>query len=213
MAAFANVASANTFAQWRERTNEVIERLNNHTTSNTVLFASTLTANTTLSVPATGMPYLANTNAFIATKLNSSSYTTADVQAKAALANTNTFIATKLNSSSYTTADVQAKAALANTNTFIGTKLDSSSYTTADVQAKAALANTNAFIATKAAVANVVQTTGGNFTGNVTFANTTSSNGFRANFGGPIKATPTATLLIQDSGGSTLKTINGIGSN
>lgn len=186
MAAFANVASANTFAQWRERTNEVIERLNNHTTSNTVLFASTLTANTTLSVPATGMPYLANTNAFIATKLNSSSYTTADVQ---------------------------AKAALANTNTFIGTKLDSSSYTTADVQAKAALANTNAFIATKAAVANVVQTTGGNFTGNVTFANTTSSNGFRANFGGPIKATPTATLIIQDSGGSTLKTINGIGSN
>ena len=65
---------------------------------------------------------LSNTNSFIATKLNSSSYTTADVQAKAALSNTNTFIATKLNSSSYTTADVQSKAALANTNSAIATK-------------------------------------------------------------------------------------------
>jgi len=36
---------------------------------------------------------LSNTNSYIATKLNSSSYTTADVQAKAALANTNTRIA------------------------------------------------------------------------------------------------------------------------
>ena len=65
---------------------------------------------------------LSNTNSFIATKLNTSSYTTADVQSKAALSNTNTFIATKLNSSSYTTADVQSKAALANTNSAIATK-------------------------------------------------------------------------------------------
>ena len=36
---------------------------------------------------------LSNTNAYIATKLNTSSYTTADVQAKAALANTNSRIA------------------------------------------------------------------------------------------------------------------------
>jgi len=63
------------------------------------------------------------------------------------LSNTNAYIATKLNSSSYTTADVQAKAALANTNTQIGTKLASASYTAADVQAKAALANTNSRIA------------------------------------------------------------------
>jgi hypothetical protein len=120
-------------------------------------------------VAATENSRLANTNAFIATKLNSSSYTTADVQSKAALANTNAFIATKLNSSSYTEADVRSKAALANTNAFIATKttestalsrlantnayiatkLDSSSYTEADVRSKAALANTNAFIATK----------------------------------------------------------------
>ena len=63
------------------------------------------------------------------------------------LANTNAYIATKLDSSSYTTADVQSKAALANTNAYIATKLDSSSYTTGDVQSKAALANTNAYIA------------------------------------------------------------------
>ena len=91
---------------------------------------------TTYSVALTGFPsdsvsntyvqlLLSNTNTFIGTKLDSSSYTTADVQTKAALANTNTFIGTKLDSSSYTTADVQTKAALANTNTFIGTKLDS----------------------------------------------------------------------------------------
>jgi len=120
-------------------------------------------------VAATENSRLANTNAFIATKLNSSSYTAADVKAKAALANTNAFIATKLNSSSYTEADVRSKAALANTNAFIATKttestalsrlantnafiatkLTASSYTTADVRSKAALANTNAFIATK----------------------------------------------------------------
>jgi hypothetical protein len=41
-------------------------------------------------------------------------YTTADVQSKAALANTNAYIDTKLDSSAYTTADVQSKAALAN---------------------------------------------------------------------------------------------------
>ena len=121
------------------------------------------------SVSATERSALANTNAYIATKLDSSSYTTADVQSKAALANTNAYIATKLDSSSYTTADVQSKAALANTNSYIAsvsatersalantnayiaTKLDSSSYTTADVQSKAALANTNAYIATKIA--------------------------------------------------------------
>ncbi len=98
--------------------------------------------------------HLANTNAYIATKLDSASYTTADVQAKAALANTNAYIATKLDSASYTTADVQAKAALANTNAYIATKLDSSSYTTADVQAKAALANTNSAILQRLEVAN-----------------------------------------------------------
>jgi hypothetical protein len=86
---------------------------------------------TTYSVALTGFPSDSVSNTYV----------------QLLLSNTNTFIGTKLDSSSYTTADVQAKAALANTNTFIGTKLDSSSYTTADVQVKAALANTNSYIA------------------------------------------------------------------
>jgi hypothetical protein len=59
---------------------------------------------TTYSVALTGFPsdsvsntyvqlLLSNTNTFIGTKLDSSSYTTADVQVKAALANTNSYIA------------------------------------------------------------------------------------------------------------------------
>jgi len=87
---------------------------------------------------------LSNTNSFI----------------KSQLANTNSFIGTKLDSSSYTEADVRSKAALANTNAFIATKLDSSSYTTADVRSKAALANTNTAIADRLQVANAVTTVG-----------------------------------------------------
>jgi hypothetical protein len=63
---------------------------------------------------ATERSSLANTNAFIATKLNSSSYTAADVKAKAALANTNAFIATK-------TTESTALSRLANTNSYIAT--------------------------------------------------------------------------------------------
>jgi hypothetical protein len=88
---------------------------------------------TTYSVALTGFPSDSVSNTYV----------------QLLLSNTNTFIGTKLDSSSYTTADVQTKAALANTNTFIGTKLDSSSYTTADVQTKAALANTNSAISGK----------------------------------------------------------------
>jgi hypothetical protein len=86
---------------------------------------------TTYSVALTGFPSDSVSNTYV----------------QLLLSNTNTFIGTKLDSSSYTTADVQVKAALANTNSYIGTKLDSSSYTTADVQVKAALANTNSYIA------------------------------------------------------------------
>jgi len=91
-------------------------------------------------VAATENSRLANTNAYIATKLDSSSYTTADVRSKAALANTNSYIATKLDSSSYTTADVQSKAALANTNAYIATRAS-------EADSLARLANTNAYIA------------------------------------------------------------------
>jgi len=63
-------------------------------------------------VAATENSRLANTNAFIATKLDSSSYTEADVRLKAALANTNAFIATK-------TTESTALSRLANTNSYI----------------------------------------------------------------------------------------------
>jgi hypothetical protein len=136
MGQVANVALTDTFDTWRVRSNQSFTNLFEiNPTANTVsantVTGATLVATSTVTVPAASISavdvaFLANTNTFIGTKLDSSSYTTADVQVKAALANTNTFIGTKLDTASYTTADVQTKAALANTNTFIGTKLDSS---------------------------------------------------------------------------------------
>ena len=71
---------------------------------------------------ATERSSLANTNAFIATKLNSSSYTAADVKVKAALANTNAYIATK-------TTESTALARLANTNLYIASIIDGQTFT------------------------------------------------------------------------------------
>jgi hypothetical protein len=131
MGQVANVALTDTFDTWRVRSNQSFTNLFEiNPTANTVsantVTGATLVATSTVTVPAASISavdvaFLANTNTFIGTKLDSSSYTTADVQVKAALANTNTFIGTKLDSSSYTTADVQTKAALANTNSRIGT--------------------------------------------------------------------------------------------
>jgi hypothetical protein len=132
MGQVANVALTDTFDTWRVRSNQSFTNLFEiNPTANTVsantVTGATLVATSTVTVPAASISavdvaFLANTNTFIGTKLDSSSYTTADVQVKAALANTNTFIGTKLDTG-YTTADVQTKAALANTNTFIGTQL------------------------------------------------------------------------------------------
>jgi len=103
---------------------------------------------------------LANTNAYIATKVSTSTF-------NSALANTNAYIATKLDTSSYTASDVLSKLTtvdgaasgldadlldgqqgsyyaveateklrLANTNAYIATKLDTSSYTASDVLSK-----------------------------------------------------------------------------
>jgi hypothetical protein len=134
MGQVANVALTDTFDTWRVRSNQSFTNLFEiNPTANTVsantVTGATLVATSTVTVPAASISavdvaFLANTNTFIGTKLDSSSYTTADVQVKAALANTNTFIGTKLDSSSYTTADVQTKAALANTNSAISGKQD-----------------------------------------------------------------------------------------
>jgi hypothetical protein len=69
-------------------------------------------------VAATENSRLANTNAFIATKLDSSSYTTADVRSKAALANTNAYIATRAS-------EADSLSRLANTNAYIASTLTS----------------------------------------------------------------------------------------
>lgn len=132
MGQVANVALTDTFDTWRVRSNQSFTNLfeinptANTINANTVTGASVV-ATGSISVPAASISavdvaFLANTNTFIGTKLDSSSYTTADVQAKAALANTNSRIGTV--ETATTTAAIQATAALANTNSAIAGKQD-----------------------------------------------------------------------------------------
>jgi hypothetical protein len=132
MGQVANVALTDTFDTWRIRSNQGFTNLFEiNPTANTVsantVTGATLVATSTVTVPAASISavdvaFLANTNTFIGTKLNSSSYTTADVQEKAALANTNSRIGTV--ETATTTAAIQATAALANTNSAISGKQD-----------------------------------------------------------------------------------------
>jgi len=82
---------------------------------------------------------LANTNSYIATKVNTTTFNSALANTnsfiKSQLANTNSYIATKVSTSTF-------NSALANTNTYIGTKTSTSTF-------NAALANTNSYIASK----------------------------------------------------------------
>ena len=105
MGQVANVALTDTFDTWRIRSNQCFTNLFEiNPTANTVsantVTGATLVATSTVTVPAASISavdvaFLANTNTFIGTKLDSSSYTTADVQVKAALANTNSAISGK----------------------------------------------------------------------------------------------------------------------
>jgi hypothetical protein len=132
MGQVANVALTDTFDTWRIRSNQGFTNLFEiNPTANTVsantVTGATLVATSTVTVPAASISavdvaFLANTNTFIGTKLDSSSYTTADVQVKAALANTNSRIGTV--ETATTTAAIQATAALANTNSAISGKQD-----------------------------------------------------------------------------------------
>jgi hypothetical protein len=132
MGQVANVALTDTFDTWRVRSNQGFTNLFEiNPTANTVsantVTGATLVATSTVTVPAASISavdvaFLANTNTFIGTKLDSSSYTTADVQTKAALANTNSRIGTV--ETATTTAAIQATAALANTNSAISGKQD-----------------------------------------------------------------------------------------
>ena len=134
MAQLGTVQSSNTFLQWLSHANKAYTRLDQFAINESSLYANTFSANVALNVKgqdsdsryanttnlalkqdiSVERAALANTNTFIATKLDSASYTTADVQSKAALANTNTFIVNVLN---------QERGALANTNTYIATML------------------------------------------------------------------------------------------
>jgi hypothetical protein len=132
MGQVANVALTDTFDTWRIRSNQGFTNLFEiNPTANTVsantVTGATLVATSTVTVPAASISavdvaFLANTNTFIGTKLDSSSYTTADVQVKAALANTNSRIGTV--ETATTTVAIQATAALANTNSAISGKQD-----------------------------------------------------------------------------------------
>jgi hypothetical protein len=132
MGQVANVALTDTFDTWRVRSNQSFTNLFEiNPTANTVsantVTGATLVATSTVTVPAASISavdvaFLANTNTFIGTKLDSSSYTTADVQVKAALANTNSRIGTV--ETATTTVAIQATAALANTNSAISGKQD-----------------------------------------------------------------------------------------
>jgi hypothetical protein len=132
MGQVANVALTDTFDTWRIRSNQGFTNLFEiNPTANTInantVTGATLVATSTVTVPAASISavdvaFLANTNTFIGTKLDSSSYTTADVQVKAALANTNSRIGTV--ETATTTAAIQATAALANTNSAISGKQD-----------------------------------------------------------------------------------------
>ena len=88
---------------------------------------------------ATFQAALANTNSYIATKVNTTTFNSAlantNSYIKSQLANTNAYIATKVSNTTF-------KLALANTNSYIATRVSSTTF-------NSALANTNSYIATK----------------------------------------------------------------
>jgi hypothetical protein len=93
---------------------------------------------------ATFQSALANTNSYIATKVNSTTF-------NSALANTNSYISSNystLNTAIGTKVSTSTfNAALANTNSYIGTKVSSSTFNTV-------LANTNSYIASRVSTTN-----------------------------------------------------------
>ena len=99
---------------------------------------------------ATADSRLANTNTYIATKVNTTTF-------NSALANTNTYIATKVNTTTFNSALANTnsfiKSQLANTNTYIATKVNTTTFNSALANTnsfiKSQLANTNSYIATK----------------------------------------------------------------
>tara|TARA_Y100001938_G_C8091036_1_gene435073 strand:- start:948 stop:2495 length:1548 start_codon:yes stop_codon:yes gene_type:complete len=114
-------------------------------------------ATTTFQTKAVERAALANTNNFIATKLNTSSYTAADVQDKAALANTNARIVNVNTNLTATNTAIRLlisdRMQVANTTLLVNDRLQVANATTTfqtKAVERAALANTNSAIAAKA---------------------------------------------------------------
>lgn len=247
MAVFSNVALTDTFQTWLTRTNQVIERFNNHSTSNTVLFSDTLTANSsltlagggTLNLPAASVSgadvdFLANTNSAISGKFPTSggSFTgavtftkpttfsntisaTANVNIQSATfyvdaANNRVGINTTVPQNELQVSDTGGEAKIRLTGTtivrfnYIGVTGTDNLVLSADENAEGADSSIR------------LRVDGGEklrvlANGSVGIGNTAPS-ASKLTVNGTIKATPTATLLIANSSGATLKTINGIGS-
>ena len=140
----------------------------------------TLAANTTSTVAnSTFQAALANTNSYIATKVNTTTF-------QSTLANTNAYIATKVNTTTF-------NSALANTNSYIATK-----YSVANVEAKF-VSNTYAQ-ATFSTVSNALDKT--STSEQTVQASVVVANTFIAEKGAPIKTVQanTYTLLLSDNG-------------
>lgn len=141
----------------------------------------------------------------------------ANVQSIAALANTNAAIATKLASSSYTTGDVQTKAALANTNSAIALRATKASPVfTGPISANGSTGTAN-FVLKSAGSGNAfwgVDSGGGSGGGGTTWAEVTSSATVAAGSGNFVATNVgaiTVTLPASPSLGDEVAVIDGAG--
>jgi hypothetical protein len=164
---------------------------------------------------------LANTNAYIATKVNTTTFNSALANTnsfiKAQLANTNAYIATKVNSTTFNSyvsnTNIWIRNQLANTNSYIATKVSSTTFNAALANTnlsitnnynteRAALANTNLFIRAQLANTNSYI---------ATKVNTTTFNSALANTNTYIAtkvsaSNPTTSGLLAHTGRATIST-------
>jgi len=166
-------------------------------------YLSVANAAATYQTIATERAALANTNAYIATKVNTTTF-------NSALANTNSYIATKVNTTTFNSALANTnswiisnrndeRAALANTNAYIATKVNTTTF-------NSALANTNSYIAAQASRITLVNT---NLTGTNTALRTLISDRLQvANAVATYatKASPTTSGVLAHTGRATIST-------
>jgi len=204
MTAFANVSVANTIFTWLTRTNQVIQRLNNHATSNTVLFSNSLTANTTLELKTGGTLTLPSgaisansyfgsgvvtahavaTNAITTAKIVASAVSTAkiadDAVTTAKIANTAVTTA-KIANTAVTTAkitDTAVSTAKIADSAVTTAKIADDAVTTAKIATAAVTAVKSATLAnTNTYIATKLDSSSGKIQGFTEFANTAINSG------------------------------------